>query len=217
MRWGGASGSVINYNGYSGTAGTASSFGNYVSAPGAAAPNSSGQGSVRQGGRAGVQCTDSMFHSYIGLGPCGAPGWLPGIGYVDYPVPIFELVSSGGSAMLGTHRWQGSCGPQVELNNSSSKQTLCNKSAACGGAGTADASDKRYHGPAPGGLGFGAGGGGGVAPQACGGNSGGLSEATVKLTTLSSIAVTVGVGGVSSVRGTSCAGDGADGCVAVFW
>lgn len=86
----------------------------------------------------------------------------------------------------------------------------------------------------PGGGGYGAGGGGAYKRHSkddpasnydawvWGGNSGEVKIMTYKLTSVSSIPVTVGLGGKAggpglNENGRTFGGDGADGCVAVFW
>lgn len=84
----------------------------------------------------------------------------------------------------------------------------------------------------PGGGGYGAGGGGArlcrkkgsssyVEWWLYGGNSGEVKIMTYKLTSIASIPVTVGIGGAGAknddINQTVSGGDGADGCVAVFW
>ena len=85
----------------------------------------------------------------------------------------------------------------------------------------------------PGGGGYGAGGGGArfyrerdsstfIEWWLYGGNSGEVKIVTYKLTSIASIPVTVGIGGAGAKDNekpdyTVSGGDGADGCVAVFW
>lgn len=87
----------------------------------------------------------------------------------------------------------------------------------------------------PGGGGYGGGGGGALkvyvgrsdidtsySAALLGGNSGQVQIATHKLTSVNAVAVTVGVGGTGGgaslySNGRTVGGDGASGCVAVFW
>lgn len=222
---GGASG-CERHNAVAGNPGGASSFGSYVTAPGALAPTSSGvQAQTVIGGRAGLNIYDSN------LSPIwytlGAPGWMPYMGWVPWP----EWQWSSEGKLL---RLNGFTGPQVKLNSFSSTlaaaaatlPAFAKKTRACAGSGCS--SNAGYH---VGGYGYGSGGGGGGSiinsssnNSSMAGNSGGVVEGIVTLASTANIAVTVGLGGANVIAPSTASnntryfsGEGADGCVCVFW
>lgn len=220
---GGASG-CERYNAIAGNPGGASSFGSYVTAPGANAPTGAGaQVETVIGGRAGLNIYDQTLT--VNWYTLGAPGWMPDIGWV--PWPTWQWSSEGKLLRLA-----GFTGPQVKLPNFSSTlasayatmPAFAKKTRACAGSGCSNGAG--YH---VGGYGYGGGGGSSGSTSsynssAMAGNSGGVVNGIVTLTSASNITVTVGLGGAPAIgpTGTSSAtryysGEGADGCVCVFW
>lgn len=220
---GGASGTGSKIN----NAGAASSFGSYVTANGGNAHKSAtapaaplanqrpGELNARY-----INISTSSHSFYYFVGPAGAPGWMPNIGLV--PAPVAELVApniySGSNTPLS--RYIGYTGIQAYVY--SDGNILCAAGPNYGGCGTISNSNYAY-GLAPGGYGYGAGGGGScrytnAVSTSFGGNSGAVTEAVIKLSSVAAISVTVGKGG-ASVSNTAGAesGEGAPGCVAVFW
>lgn len=195
-------------------AGSASSFGSYVTAIGG--PALSGASTVNTGmverGNPGLpgtfdqsieQTAASAWTTYIlSIGGAGANGWLPGSGIVPMsPTPLGTIA-----------------------NNSIAGQMSAQTGARGGHGGAYSSSINQRVAPGPGGIGYGAGGGGNGyynIPYA-GGSSGQVTEAVVVLSSLNAIAVTVGNGGAGGNSSSSSysyqrGGGGARGCVAVFW
>lgn len=233
---GGASGTVLR--GITNKAGSASSFGSYATAPGAnahiIASSKLTYGALVTGGRIGisndVHCRGSM----------GAPGWLPDIGYVPMPNAVYGFAPNDKMTVID---YSASKGPYDYAPYSAGINALNRRGVGYAGCGQLQANVRSdstgmfqfYYllfTHRPGGMGFGAGGGGTyfsndfystgtLYDTSAGGNSGGVVEATVTLSSSAAIAVTVGSGGDSVTTTINSypmySGEGADGCVAVFW
>lgn len=221
---GGASGSsyfYVNSSTYNRgcVAGGASSFGSYCTASGATGTSSyEQQAAAPAGGRAGALCNlvidSSTNHSYL-LAGCGAPGWLPDVAFIPAPMPVYEGAKVYYITPMASTLYMA--------REAVTKPAACTRGPACSGASTGTRNANNfYSGVSAGSIGYGAGGCAVLFSSCVGGNSGGVTKKTVKLTSTSAIAVTVGKGGTSSGSGSpqygyAWAGDGADGCVAVFW
>lgn len=217
-----------------GKAGGSSSFGSYITALGGGACGST------QGHAFGLKGKYSSSGGYPYSG-CGAGGWVPGLNIsaipienhiVTGPLPAttggiqFLLNSDGTTYYSGIITTQGGGLSNMVTKDTYAKST-CPQAVINGirGAGPSQGSHNWRSGtPITGcaggnGAGYGAGGGGGLNKNQNeynipgGGNSGEIKKTYVKLSSLSAIAVTVGAGGAQNTYG----GQGASGCVAIYW
>lgn len=219
-----------------GTAGSASSFGSILTAPGGTAcTGKDTPGALSEGMLPGLPFylrtgyseygQGSKTHkTYYGLGSQGGPGWIPGEPRRYYELLLSQVMSSSNGNITANNPrayWQGA--PLVPRQQAATVIPLGATGPNWNGM-TWGSNNYRYF-DGPGGRGYGA--GGGVAEGWAGGNSGALRHASYKLPNTNSIAVTVGNGGTGGTststdsNGTAtypaCAGGGARGCVAVFW
>lgn len=229
----------------SGGSGGASSFGSILTAKGgsggvaAMEVNGAVQGTVGQsrGGKCYVGPREGMFG-----GGGGAGGWYPGMlhsfssGYdgstTAPPDPSLSVPGSGGrggcatntSALAGTLEGGGASGEPI--NNMTGGNAQRGSYGGVGGEGGCGGGyNDNYGASGGGGAGFGAGGGCGsndMNPRNSGyaGNSGECAFTSYVLQNTNSIAVTVGAGGTGGNKSSStknCGGNGAPGCVAIWW
>lgn len=242
---GGGGGAVLGYAGAgAGANGGASSFGNILTAAGGnagttgstnhpAAQIGSCQGSCSGYGSLPYGST-RIYNTYYG--GCGGHGWLPGVnvptvaGCALSQMPVnISAASSNGLDMYPMQRANGyftcfgNLAP-IRLRSSSTPQYAA-QTGTFGGYGgcqhSSNGGDAYYIGGA-GGVGYGAGGGGGAnarsdTPGGSGGNGGVIADIDYVLTSVSSIAVTVGAGGAGYDGTETSGGGGARGCVAIWW
>lgn len=219
----GSNSAVSASNTAAGASGSASSFGSYVTATGGgggakygATQSTVGHCLALKGDVGPENITGSEELAY---GSCGGGGWYPGTLYSMQRVN--PSLNTDASCLAG--RYVVQYGAQTVIG------------AACGGPNMKGGKNGRLYGygaAGPGGGGYGGGGGGALkrysadstiyAYSCLGGNSGEQKFYTHKLSSLAAIRVTVGKGGKgggSSLdsNGRTLGGDGANGCVAVFW
>lgn len=252
MCWGGASGSVAGIYKYTGSsswntgdvrpgyAGTASSFGSYVSAAGGTAPSQPSLAvAPPPGGNAGSYSKTATYgYGGVYMALPGAPGWLPDWDHI----PAYAYVYNGTMSVSSS---SVSSSTNVTLNLPTGPADL-SASTALSAAPPLCLSGRGYAGAAhgvpyangthttmnaafcPGAIGYGAGGSRTPYGEGYSANSGGIQKAAIKLTSSAAISVTVGKGGAarkwtrsdtSYIEYGLCfwSGAGADGCVAVFW
>lgn len=199
-----------------GTAGSASSFGSILTAPGGTAcVDANTNGALSEGMLPGtnthiIYTTLTESDAIYGVGGQGGPGWMPGEAREYFELFCQLGYDTGGNIVGGEVMWQKApssfmqqAASVIPFGASSYKNTRYNR--------------LHYYYQGVGGRGYGAGGGGVV--DGIGGNSGALRHASYKLPSTAAIAVTVGNGGTGGYLQSTVnyAGGGARGCVAVFW
>lgn len=194
---GGGRGGVGVYTSRSvdGANGGASSFGSYVTAAGASAQVDAEGMQIRATGSSYAAIGSDGEHGW-GSALWRIPAWVPGI-----DIDIFNIFNN---LTEGDFIFRDAGATDKAINGAASSTSGGNPSGGRGG------------------LGYGAGGGGAAVTgggdyrAGKGGKAGTVKIAAVTLSSLSTIAVTVGTGGAG---GTAAAngGAGANGCVAVFW
>lgn len=216
-----------------GSAGASSSFGSYVTATG---------GAVSGGGIARVTTLPYPTGSGIDSGEWriageGGDGWLPGVGMIQPANPEAFLAMFG----VGTekpdlttynlHRFSAKYNFRYANDETLGQSEVSARTDGRAGNGQAylgDSSAEYSVVCGCGGIGWGAGGGGGLyygvsstdaKNESAGGGAGKIVYGSVKLSSISSIPVTVGNGGAgaSYPSYTMTGGGGCRGCVAVFW
>ena len=199
-----------------GSAGSASSFGSILTAPGGTACTAYNKsGALSEGmlpGTAGAvtySLPDNNKYVY-GVGGQGGPGWMPGEAREYFELFCQLFYDTYGNVINAVVMWQKAV-PSF-MQRSASVIPFGASSAAQISSGS-----YLYYYQGVGGRGYGAGGGGAV--NGLGGNSGALRHASYKLPSTAAIAVTVGNGGTGGYLSAVdyYAGGGARGCVAVFW
>ena len=209
---GGAGGAGIQSPG---SAGSASSFGNILTAPGGTAcVDASTSGALSEGMLPGTNTAITYVlpndnDKEYGVGGQGGPGWMPGEAREYFELFCQLIYSSSGNITYGAILWQKAAPSFMQQAASV---------VPFGASGAYAAYNRRnYNFKGVGGRGYGAGGGGVMGNT--GGNSGALRHASYKLPSTAAIAVTVGNGGAGGYyqNTNNYAGGGARGCVAVFW
>ena len=236
---GGAGGGSLEDK-YAGSAGSASSFGNVLSAAGGLAgiTNSkklpTAQIGSCQGSGAGQSTLPKGSSSYDAYyGGCGGHGWLPGVsmptvaGCALSQVPVnIAAVSSSALSMYpmqsATPGYFSCFGNYSAMTyNGTTTGQYSAQTGYFGGYGSISASSSSYCIAGAGGVGYGAGGGGAVYSSSgsggSGGNGGVITDIDYILTSANSIAVTVGSGGAGNGNNIYSGGGGARGCVAIWW
>lgn len=239
---GGGGGCGVSNNYGPGNPGGASSFGSILTAEGGLAPSDknavtptagSFRGAPGVTGHVGVYYDPNNGMKVIDLssyGGGGADGWLPGVfkGRPGLSSTQFAYSSHLEKPMTGSSKWEWG-GPMQDVYGHTaifgyadaliSVLPAGNQVAGSGGIYVDEYYSMAIGGV--GGLGYGAGGGGGadaytgVHNAGAGGNSGVIAQKDYMLTSLEPVPITVGIGGKG---GTGYAGgDGANGCVAIFW
>lgn len=234
---GGGAGGGSSEDKYVGSAGSASSFGNVLSAAGgfAGIANSrtlpTAQIGSCQGSGAGQSTLPKGSSSYDAFyGGCGGHGWLPGVsmptvaGCALSQVP-FNIAAVSSSAlsmypMQSASSGYFSCfGNYSAMTHDGSSMTgqYSAQTGYFGGYGSVHGGGF-YCIAGAGGVGYGAGGGGAAdASSGSGGNGGVITDIDYILTSADSIAVTVGSGGAGYGNSFYSGGGGARGCVAIWW
>ena len=234
---GGGAGGGSYVDSYAGSAGSASSFGNILSAAGgfAGITNSkklpTAQVGSCQGSGAGQGVLPKGSSSYEAYyGGCGGHGWLPGVsmptvaGCALSQVPV--NIATVSSSALSMYPMQSATPGYFSCFGNYSAMTYSGsvtgqysaQTGYFGGYGSISGDGGYYCIAGAGGVGYGAGGGGAANPSSgSGGNGGVITDIDYILTSASSIAVTVGSGGAGYGNNVCSGGGGARGCVAIWW
>lgn len=232
---GGGSGFYSVDNQYNGSAGSASSFGDVLTAAGGLPGGAFSAQTFVKGSNAGGQGGSS---TYLGLNyyysGTGGDGWMPGYHGISGIPPFLMLPHS----ITGASTSGLSFGLATEKNSSymyANREFSYSATATYyGGIAEANALPYGHSGSASGGqsdlyktfsaggVGYGAGGGTALSygnyVLSYGGSSGVIADANYILPDTNEIAVTVGAGGAGYSKGSSYrGGGGANGCVAVWW
>ena len=234
---GGGAGGGSYSDKYAGSAGSASSFGNVLSAAGGLAGITNSKtlptaqiGSCQGSGAGQSTLPKGSLSCDAYYGGCGGHGWLPGVSMPtvagcalsQVPVNIAAVSSSALSMypMQSASPGYFSCfgNYSAMTHNGSVTGQYSAQTGYFGGYGSISGDGNYYCIAGAGGVGYGAGGGGAAhSDSGSGGNGGVITDIDYILTSANSIAVTVGSGGAGNGNNIFSGGGGARGCVAIWW